>query len=326
MALRRAAGPAPRLRHRHGAQRASTSRSARASSSRCSARPAAARRPRCASSPGFDRPDAGRIVVDGKDITGMPPNKRDMGMVFQAYSLFPNMTARAERRVRPQDPQAARRATARAACGELLELVGLGRRRRAATRTSSRAACSSASRSPGRSRSSRACCCSTSRSRRSTRRCGCSCARRSAASSSSSGSRRSTSRTTRRRRSSISDRVAVMYGGMIEQMGTPAEMYSSAGDAVRGGVHRHDEPPRGDGRRLRQRRDRPRRARACGSTRRAAGRNGERVLLLVRPETLEVEARTNGGGPNAFARRGDLQQTFLGSVTRVQGRRRRARP
>src|SRR5204863_1134468 len=42
---------------------------------------------------GFDRPDAGRIVVDGKDVTGVPPNKRDMGMVFQAYSLFPNMTA-----------------------------------------------------------------------------------------------------------------------------------------------------------------------------------------------------------------------------------------
>src|SRR5947209_12045450 len=43
---------------------------------------------------GFDRPDAGRIVVDGKDVTDVAPNKRDMGMVFQAYSLFPNMTAR----------------------------------------------------------------------------------------------------------------------------------------------------------------------------------------------------------------------------------------
>ena len=43
---------------------------------------------------GFDRPDQGRIVVDGKDVTGVAPNKRDMGMVFQAYSLFPNMTAR----------------------------------------------------------------------------------------------------------------------------------------------------------------------------------------------------------------------------------------
>src|SRR5712672_744072 len=43
---------------------------------------------------GFDKPDEGRILVDGKDITGLAPNKRDMGMVFQAYSLFPNMTAR----------------------------------------------------------------------------------------------------------------------------------------------------------------------------------------------------------------------------------------
>src|SRR3954470_20978574 len=43
---------------------------------------------------GFDRPDQGRIVVDGKDVTTIAPNKRDMGMVFQAYSLFPNMTAR----------------------------------------------------------------------------------------------------------------------------------------------------------------------------------------------------------------------------------------
>src|ERR1700740_1369096 len=43
---------------------------------------------------GFDRPDAGQIVVDGRDVTRVSPNKRDMGMVFQAYSLFPNMTAR----------------------------------------------------------------------------------------------------------------------------------------------------------------------------------------------------------------------------------------
>src|SRR5881227_1145249 len=43
---------------------------------------------------GFDRPDEGRIVVDGKDITNVSLSKRDMGMVFQAYSLFPNMTAR----------------------------------------------------------------------------------------------------------------------------------------------------------------------------------------------------------------------------------------
>ncbi len=42
---------------------------------------------------GLDVVDAGRILVDGKDITDVPANKRDMGIVFQAYSLFPNMTA-----------------------------------------------------------------------------------------------------------------------------------------------------------------------------------------------------------------------------------------
>jgi putative spermidine/putrescine transport system ATP-binding protein len=42
---------------------------------------------------GLEDADAGRIVVNGKDISAVPTNKRDMGMVFQAYSLFPHMTA-----------------------------------------------------------------------------------------------------------------------------------------------------------------------------------------------------------------------------------------
>ena len=41
---------------------------------------------------GLDEPTAGRVAVGGSDITGVPPNKRDMGMVFQAYSLFPHLT------------------------------------------------------------------------------------------------------------------------------------------------------------------------------------------------------------------------------------------
>jgi putative spermidine/putrescine transport system ATP-binding protein len=41
---------------------------------------------------GLDEPTSGRVTVDGDDITGVPPNKRDMGMVFQAYSLFPHLT------------------------------------------------------------------------------------------------------------------------------------------------------------------------------------------------------------------------------------------
>jgi putative spermidine/putrescine transport system ATP-binding protein len=41
---------------------------------------------------GFEQPDGGTITLDGEDITRVPPNKRDIGMVFQAYALFPNMT------------------------------------------------------------------------------------------------------------------------------------------------------------------------------------------------------------------------------------------
>ena len=59
-------------------------------------------------------------------MTRVPPNQRDMGMVFQAYSLFPNMTADAERRVRAEDPAAGARRSGGSASRELLELVGLG--------------------------------------------------------------------------------------------------------------------------------------------------------------------------------------------------------
>ena len=41
---------------------------------------------------GFEFPDLGTISVDGKEITHLPPNKRNVGMVFQSYALFPNMT------------------------------------------------------------------------------------------------------------------------------------------------------------------------------------------------------------------------------------------
>jgi len=45
---------------------------------------------------GFEQPDAdgGRIFLDGDEITLIPPNRRDIGMVFQSYALFPNMTVR----------------------------------------------------------------------------------------------------------------------------------------------------------------------------------------------------------------------------------------
>jgi putative spermidine/putrescine transport system ATP-binding protein len=43
---------------------------------------------------GFEQLDGGTIQLDGSDITTVPPNRRDIGMVFQAYALFPNMTVR----------------------------------------------------------------------------------------------------------------------------------------------------------------------------------------------------------------------------------------
>jgi putative spermidine/putrescine transport system ATP-binding protein len=41
---------------------------------------------------GFELPDSGRVHVGGRDITDLPVHKRDMGMVFQSYALFPHRT------------------------------------------------------------------------------------------------------------------------------------------------------------------------------------------------------------------------------------------
>src|SRR4051812_47271523 len=41
---------------------------------------------------GFERPTAGTISISGSEITNQPPNRRNIGMVFQSYALFPNMT------------------------------------------------------------------------------------------------------------------------------------------------------------------------------------------------------------------------------------------
>lgn len=40
---------------------------------------------------GFEIPDGGKVILSGKDITFLPPNKRNIGMVFQSYALFPNL-------------------------------------------------------------------------------------------------------------------------------------------------------------------------------------------------------------------------------------------
>jgi putative spermidine/putrescine transport system ATP-binding protein len=73
---------------------------------------------------GLEDADRGQITVGGKDITHLPASKRDMGMVFQAYSLFPHMTVRENvafglRLRRVSKAERDRRAV------EMLELVGL---------------------------------------------------------------------------------------------------------------------------------------------------------------------------------------------------------
>lgn len=73
---------------------------------------------------GLDEVDGGRILVDGKDITAVPASKRGMGIVFQAYSLFPNMTSIENvgygLRLRGVGKEDRRRRA-----GAMLELVGL---------------------------------------------------------------------------------------------------------------------------------------------------------------------------------------------------------
>src|SRR5690348_13442646 len=43
---------------------------------------------------GFEIPDQGRITIDGVDVTGLPPYRRPVNMMFQSYALFPHMVSR----------------------------------------------------------------------------------------------------------------------------------------------------------------------------------------------------------------------------------------
>jgi len=263
---------------------------------------------------GFDRPDAGSIVVDGKDITRVSPSKRDMGMVFQAYSLFPNMTAAQNvefgLRIRRQ-----KRNDRRSRVPELLELVGLGN---AGTRyphqlsggMQQRVALARALAieprvllldEPLSALDAKVRVQLREEIRRIQLELGI-----------------TTLYVTHDQEEAlaISDHVAVMYGGRIEQMGSPVEMYNtpatpfvaefigtmnrleatvvdgSSGEVDHGGKLLTVSAARGLPR-------------------------GERVLVLVRPESLELQRTENGtigGGLVGEV----LTHTFLGSTTRVK--------
>ena len=262
---------------------------------------------------GFDRPDQGRIVVDGKDVTRVAPNKRDMGMVFQAYSLFPNMTAHQNvefgLKIRGKD-----RTDRRKRVDDLLELVGLGH---AGTRyphqlsggMQQRVALARALAieprvllldEPLSALDAKVRVQLREEIRRIQLELGI-----------------TTLYVTHDQEEalSVSDHVAVMYRGRIEQMGSPAEMYTApatpfvaefigtmnrleatvvdpaTGAVETGGVTLTVEAARG----------KPR---------------GARVLVLIRPETVDVTA-ANGAGANTLT--GEvLTHTFLGPVTRLR--------
>jgi len=73
---------------------------------------------------GLERIDSGRIVIDGDDVADVPTNRRDIGMVFQSYSLFPHMTVleNVEFGLRMRKVEKTER---RLRAAESLEMVGL---------------------------------------------------------------------------------------------------------------------------------------------------------------------------------------------------------
>ena len=194
---------------------------------------------------GLDIQTSGRIEQAGRDISALPPDRRDFGIVFQSYALFPNLTVGPERRLRPREParSGAPRSTAPGA--------GAARPGRASptratsTRPSSPAASSSGWRWPGRWPPRPAFSSSTSRCRRSTPRSAFTCA------SEIRQLQRRLGVTTimvthdQEEALTMADRIVVMNHGVIEQVGTPLEIYREPALGLRRRLHRHHELPPG---------------------------------------------------------------------------------
>jgi putative spermidine/putrescine transport system ATP-binding protein len=263
---------------------------------------------------GFDRPDSGSIAIDGKDITHLSPSRRDMGMVFQAYSLFPNLTAEQNvefgLRIRKH-----KRGARRKRVSELLELVGLGHAGKRYPHQLSggmqqRVALARALAieprvllldEPLSALDAKVRVQLREEIRRIQTQLGI-----------------TTLYVTHDQEEalSVSDQVAVMWSGRIEQKGTPSEMYGAPATPFVAefiGTMNRLESVVVDG--------------ASGEIEHAGRRltvdaargrtKGERVLVLVRPELLELEPSADGGGENTLT--GEvLTHTFLGSVTRLK--------
>ena len=78
---------------------------------------------------GLERCDAGRILVGGRDVTGLPPYRRNVAMTFESYALYPHLTVfeniasplRARKLPRPEIESTVRQVTSMLRIDELLE-------------------------------------------------------------------------------------------------------------------------------------------------------------------------------------------------------------
>jgi len=80
---------------------------------------------------GFERPDSGRILLDGQDVAPVPPYRRPFNMMFQSYALFPHMSVAGNvayglKQEGVREPELGRRV---ADALEMVQLGGLGARR-----------------------------------------------------------------------------------------------------------------------------------------------------------------------------------------------------
>ena len=261
---------------------------------------------------GFEQPDDGRVLVGGKDITHRPANRRDMGMVFQSYSLFPNLTARENVSFGLRVRRVARLEQQRRAA-ELLDLVGLaaagdryphqlsgGQQQRVAL---ARALAIEPSvlllDEPLSALDAKVRVQLRDEIRRIQSRLGI-----------------TTLYVTHDQEEalSVSDRVVVLSQGQIEQVGTPAEIYGAPRTAFVanfvGTMNRMEGTVAGG-------------AVECAgvSLPAAEARSwpaGAPVLLLIRPEALRLTAAGDGVPPPGALAGRIAAHTFLGSVTRLR--------
>ncbi len=132
---------------------------------------------------GLEQPDTGKVLIGGEDITARPTRERPIGMVFQSYALFPNMTVRAQHRF-PLEARHWPRARINGTCRRAADARASRRAGGPLSRARSPAARPSAARWRGPWRPIPQSCCLTSHSQLSMSSCGRACATRSGASSS----------------------------------------------------------------------------------------------------------------------------------------------